>query len=1154
MGAKLLFNAGAVDDQRQVKKTDLQTRMNPEIMKILTAIELNHLPIAERLALNQQFMDANPFFLLSGQAIRVAVEKGHLEFTEKLREAGYAIPKTILVDAIREQNEKMIKNIIAGQLYRKEDGLELDFWYLLYRGWEPYAKDLLALEPSLEPYVTVFDPPRLIESDELIAKALKFALEQGLDDIASVMISIKPSAISAELIKLALERHDLDFLRKVYTGNHSIKEGTVVKKRNRRSVLWQELDKKSTRHEKKEVIKHLKVAFILEHLLKTKRLSEARRVLEWPDACNEEEVLHVCMQFGDEELAREVMRNRKQGIASKDLELCFEKKAFRLAMDIVKWKEARVYLNHRTTQKALIDLLSNGSTCYYASEMLSWIPTKHWNLDLTRNLAETITHMVKKTEEILKSHHPLLFLVLMCEFFLRLVPVSLEHKTRCERMVDILQDFASEIEDTIKEENELKYFLTQQDTRSRTVLTIISRNRFYELLEDEDVGSIVSKLWVGSKKNYGILGASTIIKAWDAPSASDEALCFMRRMDKSKPYMFHFEQWTESCSLRFLAQAISTTLLVIFYTLMVHLATVNNVLGDVAANSTTLVLLRISQVWIAGIFTEQLLHIAFGLRTKRGYFFDGWKLVDFLMFAQMLILMLELNKKITGPGNYFSNVDPTQFNTVLHAIMLILIWMKLLSVMVTTKSLGPFLRMLLLMVQDMTKFLIVALTMVFGFAAIFTSLFQGCSENGDFDTFLFSYRYLFGTMLTDFSFGFTCNVRYGDTMISLFVILMNGLMINLLAALLTNIYEALSVRVDSEHRSVLIAYYNKWYWSDSYGMLILLPSPLSFLSLACSPLVLFTSTATKWNYFLCKLFYLLYAFPQFCIFFLASLLYIPLTYFQSFLSYGRTGKKEYSGDDHLFKNKVLPQNILEVPDHVESEDAVHIGYFSVKKSIIWTFIGLPILVVSLLRDCYDFWKEIYRDLDAMNQESDKTKLQSMVTERSIKDLQKVIRHFEGFERVQIPEFLMAWIEEDSKQLNPALLDDQSALESRKKLLNEYLYQFAISRKTPELDLQVMKTLLPKQNYYPESYIIHAIHVNVPWMNKAVHHFHQRMGSIKIQGILIPKSLISSETAELKDLDLHYKRVNTNYARLAADSQNMVQDMGKLTQMYKNILD
>jgi hypothetical protein len=31
-------------------------------------------------------------------------------------------------------------------------------------------------------------------------------------------------------------------------------------------------------------------------------------------------------------------------------------------------------------------------------------------------------------------------------------------------------------------------------------------------------------------------------------------------------------------------------------------------------------------------------------------------------------------------------------------------------------------------------------------------------------------------------------------------------------------------------------------------------------------------------------------------------------------------------------------------------------------------------------------------------------------------------------------------------------------------------------------------------------------------------------------------------------------VNTNYARLAADSQNMVQDMGKLTQMYKNILD
>jgi len=51
----------------------------------------------------------------------------------------------------------------------------------------------------------------------------------------------------------------------------------------------------------------------------------------------------------------------------------------------------------------------------------------------------------------------------------------------------------------------------------------------------------VTKMWIGSKRNYGIMGASTVYKAFYSPSGSEEAMQFSRPMDKSKPYMFHFD-------------------------------------------------------------------------------------------------------------------------------------------------------------------------------------------------------------------------------------------------------------------------------------------------------------------------------------------------------------------------------------------------------------------------------------------------------------------------------------------------------------------------------------------------------------------------------------------------------------------------------------
>lgn len=75
----------------------------------------------------------------------------------------------------------------------------------------------------------------------------------------------------------------------------------------------------------------------------------------------------------------------------------------------------------------------------------------------------------------------------------------------------------------------------------RDVFTLIARNGFYTLLENDDVGTIVTKMWMGPKQNYGILGASTIINSFNSAPNSDEAMKFSAKIDTSKPYFFHFE-------------------------------------------------------------------------------------------------------------------------------------------------------------------------------------------------------------------------------------------------------------------------------------------------------------------------------------------------------------------------------------------------------------------------------------------------------------------------------------------------------------------------------------------------------------------------------------------------------------------------------------
>ena len=115
---------------------------------------------------------------------------------------------------------------------------------------------------------------------------------------------------------------------------------------------------------------------------------------------------------------------------------------------------------------------------------------------------------------------------------------------------------------------------------------------------------------------------------------------------------------------------------------------------------------------------------------------------------------------------------------------------------------------------------------------------------------------------------------FGIILVSLFLLFSLIILLKLLIAIYTDIYENFVHRVDAEYNSNLINYYNRYRWNSKYGILILLPPPFTYLTLMFAPFVIFSRNPEKWNNLFSRIVFIIYVIPQFCIFAALSFLFI----------------------------------------------------------------------------------------------------------------------------------------------------------------------------------------------------------------------------------------------------------------------------------------
>ena len=1048
------------------------------------------------LALNAEFIADNKEYVESGDLPHLALRYNETPLLNELMQAGYLYPKRRFIAAIEAGELSIIRGIIDENLYSRNE-VEVPFWLMLEMNMSEQARSLYVKEPeklgmifrehSLDsrPSIETF-----LTSPMTCKQMLKCALESSEDIIACRLLHQCPEAIDYECVSVAVGNYCIEFLKIVWTGN-LVAPHEKMTHRASTSVIWDYLSSNiEDKMKKRKINRMLRISSLISNFLNFGRTAEVDKILQWPGACNENGILHILIRFRHEGLILKHLAITKVEISSSEFSEAFGKGFYHICVKMLRSKEPRSVLVKEKYQSDLINLLNSGDTCLQAINMLGFINHRDWKTDLTKTLCTSLDEFISTTDELAACSSPLLYCVLVVEFLQNMSLNSVQNKHRCLECADLYISQAFHLQEMIKDDEVLKYQLLETDCRGRSTLSIISENNTLKLLEGLSVGMIIRNIWKGDM-TLDIWDCSSLVQVL---SGRDEFLVPVKR-DRGA-FSFQFSMWVDACSSRYFAGSFYIVGLLIVYNLLIILATSQKNFLDLEGYKNTDALLRISQSIIIAMMCDLFCHYMFSMKTKRPFKMDALRIADVIIFGMMLLILAGLDKDM-GPGKNYPSADPQVFNGLVHSILNLLIWVRFLLILITTKSLGPFLYMIYCILQKMFSFYFLFACFTIWFAAVFTALFSE-SDPSEYETFFISFRTLYASALGGFSFANFVQMQVlGCLLLGLYLIIVNIILLNLFIALFTTIYEVIRDQIESTYRSMLIVNYDKWKWDNTYGYFIIIPCPMSVITILIAPFLLYFKNP-KLNLKVAKVLYALFVGSlQFVAFLVISVVFLPIAYIVG-MSY--------------YPEAQLQSNLT-----VDAEYKMALTKYSLKKLAFWIFCGPFMLVYYIFRDCVSFWQIMFTD-----HQTEET-MHPFITRENIRALIEAVNKLTQPE-LTVGELAQIWSYTHS--LLTALQEKTEDIEAAQ----DYLSNFCLSMKSKLIDITKLRKLL---NSIEKKDLKRFNNIRIPYVQKAISVFRNLIGGVEIEGIVLPKKFGtpggSVDTANMRNANKIIQDMNAQIA-------------------------
>ena len=615
-------------------------------------------------------------------------------------------------------------------------------------------------------------------------------------------------------------------------------------------------------------------------------------------------------------------------------------------------------------QFVLIENLRFGCYLFDIICLLGLMPLRDFTIEMCEKICLNLNSYNTNEESIISCSCPLLSIALSAELLNKLGNISAKIKYNAESISKSLLFLGYNIQTSIANEDSLNYYLrTQTDLSGRSALEIYAENKFYNMLDDPNVGLIIGKLWYGAEHEHKVTSFLRMTRILSANSGEFyEHLIKKDYLPPNSKYSFQFYQYVNNCSERNYYESISTMVITLLYQVVVYLY-VTFTKEDITHPNTHYyydIQILTDILMLLSILNDAFSQIFFKFTGRRVKFEILALFIDCFLFFFLILNFFDI------PQIWFPVQKDPDFNIlcdgIVYSILLFMAWMKVLLILRITKLYGSFISIMINIFWHVFNFFIIFICITLLFAQCFCLFFKDSNRNYKliYDSFLT----LFNTAWGQVEFTFIDLDIFGEVSLILFTTLSNIMLFNLIVGIVDNLFDQYHEQSEAESRAKLILAHERKKWDKNYGLIILFPSPFNIFSILLFPIVAFSSDNKQ------KLNIL---FSKFCYFFIALIIFLYIVFLGIITYFIALIKSLFLSTYETLTstNKKISQNKFKI--------------------IILSFIKRPFeLIIYFVEDCISFWRLVFKE-PIIDEEKKKQELTTF--RRYIITLRKLLKDF-----------------------------------------------------------------------------------------------------------------------------------------------------------------
>ena len=831
----------------------------------------------------------------------------------------------------------------------------------------------------------------------------------------------------------------------------------------------------------------------------------------------------------------------------------------------------RKYINSESIQKNLVDALRKGKTILPAIECYNSIEDHLLSIEYIEHAGKVLLDFLKNPKNFTYCRYPLMLCCLVAEFLAKL-----------KRRFPLYESFFDQIDvgfkkagelfvSKIKDERVLQYHLSRKDIKNRNCLQIMAQNRLYPMLQADYVGNIIERNWNGKNILYGIkdMSSFTYIMRFNVESDIFKFRNFAKKYNKQRQFYANYYSYRDIPSIRYYFKEGYSFVLAVLYQILIYISVVDKNLEN-TVNKKYYVFSRVIYFLSLDQAFDKINSMIFFSFVNRWYVEMDPFLLWLSFAAAIFIHWFDFKSAFIKGDDEETMKKKELIDAILLSYQFTFLWYKIIDSLKATKTYGGFLRTIIVIFRKMFFVIVFFFCFILLMTGVFNLLFQ---QTVQFQSYFDSFFYLAQAAQQEYELGERWN-QFVNFSLIIYMGVCTLVLINLIIAYATRIYDEADDDVTPEHRSNLVKLYEYLRWDENYGLFKFLFAPFNVIQFPFSIFILFPEDKRYWTEIFTRILFFPIATCFFLLFIIYNTIKFPVALF------------------HLIVIQPFKYG------------------FTPKKMLIHIFFGPFIFLLYYFRDMSNFWEYAYMPPFESNDEKDNATQEIIEFRKTFATLIDVVsnrvENDKKCKRFYIPELLSSWLTVITQNVkNVSKVQIQNRMHRRFLIARKYknfsnkngidrinrkphgdiyqtpdnetisiyeqfkknfdfLYRFA--DKDGFIDKDIAKNLFPKQNYYDDDYFECIFYYSFKYFKGIMTYFTKMTNEIKkdmnkLRGVYMDFLKINEKFKNLKIYLKTYKFTNdeintlvfgiTNINTVFAGLENHLND-AQAKELYEKI--